>query len=67
MPKSTSSPYTAALAHVLALNSVDQARVLSRIKKQLHGAASVDLETLSQKINMPANNQILVFIYHEEI
>lgn len=51
MPKSTKSPIAAALAQVLSLSPADQARVLSRLKKQLHGSASVELESLIQQIN----------------
>ena len=51
MPKSTKSPVAAALAQVLSLSSADQARVLSRLKKQLHGTASVEMESLIQQIS----------------
>lgn len=50
MPKASTSQYATAVSTFAALSKTDQVRLFSRIRKQLHGSATIDLGSLAKQV-----------------
>ena len=50
MPTTTTSQYTASVAHLTLLSKTEQLRLFSYLRKQLHGSGTIDLDTLTKKV-----------------